>query len=185
MSVQFSAHVDTMDNHELHPRRNPLTPAMLKQKRAEVDRFKQKNEGNIPDVVYAFGYEEDGKPVYTYCGITNDYNRRCNDHLAGILDPDDLKQAYVNARELQAQGKRIKFWLLGPAADITEREWCEALIADGHPLQNEGTTIDNRRRKKKMQDLVAQMKSKPLKPSPMAKQALSGKLNFEQFKALK
>jgi len=147
MSVQANAHYFGMEESNFNPRLN-ITKEHLARKKKERASWAKKTANHIPDEVYGMYYFDLGEKLYFYVGITNNLERRFNDHINGISDITNQKAAYVFARNLLSKGLSYHFEHLGPAASFTEEEWLAALKADGHPMMNEGTVVGNRRNKK-------------------------------------
>ena len=132
---------------EIEARRNPLSKDMERKKKMEFAASAKYKTTHKEDFAYAFGVVDAGKPVYVYVGVSDAPDRRWEEHKAGIADRDNRKAAYVAARELQATGATIEFWNLGPTGEFTERDFIEALLEQGHPLQ-QGITGNGKRRRK-------------------------------------
>lgn len=175
---QFNVY-DSEEYHAMHPRRNPVTPAFLAAKKAEIAKYAKKNAGNIPDHIYGLYFMENGEKRYFYVGITNDLARRETQHANAMLDPSNKKLAYVFARELAERGIRYRFEHIGPAEDMTEAEAVQGMLDMGHPIKNDAPAVDGKRKKKKVADVAKATKSPKI--GMLAAKALKGTLNLDQF----
>lgn len=159
MSVKFSAAYDGMtrknefqvDIEAIKARRLPLSEKLEKQRKAEMKKWLKKTEYHDADYVYALVAEkEDAETIIFYIGLTSNYSSRWAKHSVAIFNGVDQKQAYIAARDYQANGYIIKMEKLGPALDKTEDEWVQEFRDAGAPLENEAAAVGNKRKRKKV-----------------------------------
>ena len=85
--------------------------------------------------VYALAYLDDTNTERIfYVGITDDYERRWNQHLHAIKKGSDPKHAYFYARRVGVD--KVYMVQLDPLGEFSEAVWKTILEEQGHPLQN-------------------------------------------------
>lgn len=85
--------------------------------------------------VYGLAYiDRQGVERIFYVGITDDYERRWNQHRKAILKGSDPKHAYFYARRVGAD--KVYMVPLDPDGEFSEAAWKAILEEQGHPLQN-------------------------------------------------
>ena len=144
-------------------RRNPLTPQM---ERAKSVALKKYSVPKIPDILYHLCLKKpfDTDCIPFYCGITRKDRAsiREQEHLKGIANEANLKEAYVFAREMQDQGFDIKFEVLGYAdEDFSETDLLVEYLELGYPMQQDtNKTVSIKRQKKRVEDVAKAMSPK-------------------------
>lgn len=143
-------------------RRNPLTPQM---ERAKMVATKKYSVPKIPDVLYhLITVRPNEVPTPFYVGITRKDRAsiREQEHLKGIANEANLKEAYVYAREMQDQGYEVRFEVLGYADDdFSETDLLVEYLELGYPIQQDtNKTVSIKRKKKLVEDVAKAMSPK-------------------------
>jgi hypothetical protein len=124
-------------------RRNPLTPAQEKRKKAEASKH---NPLAKPDQVYAVYNVVHGQPKYFYVGISIRPSVRWGQHQrAARLGVNTLPE-YEQMRYIGVENCYME--VLDPAGEFTEAEWRTILTEQGHILLNVAGCVDVKRKKR-------------------------------------
>lgn len=87
-------------------------------------------------VIYVLvGTKRSGDEEIFYCGRADNPTTRERQHLIGIADPFNAKDAYEYARQAFNGNVRLEVIATEDTSN-TEDFWVETLIKEGHPLQN-------------------------------------------------
>jgi hypothetical protein len=123
-----------------------IKPTKSFEKLKELELKKYNASKHIPDSVYGLGYGDLVSPTFFYVGITNDTARRWRDHLRNVKNPVDMKDAYIEWRDIGID--KVFMVVLDPTAEFTEAEWVSILTEQGHTLTNVAAAVDSKRKKK-------------------------------------
>lgn len=127
------------------PRRNPLTPAMERAKKAELNRSARYQSQTLPNQIYIWFYVTDSEHV-CYVGKSTNPEQRFADHRAAIKLGVDMTYKYEQARYLKHE---LQMEVVDAVGEFSENDWKSVFTERGHVLWNEIAGVEQKRHRPK------------------------------------
>lgn len=155
-----------LDQDAINERRNPTTKAQQAKAKQDVKRYAG-SEPRKPDQVYALVIGPEDAPIYFYVGIAKNPQQRFQQHLRGIANGADMKEAYEWVRYHKLKDT-LRMEVIDAEGEFTEESWRVLLLEEGHPLQNATGGVNVKRKRRTSNDLQKALKGQeqPLWSSP-------------------
>jgi hypothetical protein len=127
-------------------RRLPGTKEFQRQKKMELEAyFKKPKKADQVYVAHDLTLEH---PDIIYVGTTFEPEGRFKAHTMAIRLGVDMKMFYRRAREVGIEN--IRFEVVDPEGEFSEKQWENILREQGHMLLNEAHTVDVMRKRPKV-----------------------------------
>lgn len=127
-------------------RRNALSPELERQKKKEAKTARSRAP-KLPDQVYAIYHIVNSVVKYFYVGIAVDPKSRWAQHVREARSGQSSLPEYEQMRYVGVEHCYME--VLDETGEFTEREWYDALKAEGYVLLNDESKLVSSKRKRR------------------------------------